>query len=222
MSPTATSKIAYTVKDNLAPVAFFDFDGTLTTGDTLMPFLKFVVGKPRYYWYLLLVSPVLVGYLLKLIRNDVAKETVLKRYLSGYRIEDVFALGETFSKGTIPTMLRSAGIARLKWHQEQGHNCILVSASLDVYLRSWAMSMGFDDLICTKLEVSSTGKVSGNIEGNNCYGMEKVKNIESLSFRLNQRTVYAYGDTKGDYPMLKIADYGYMLKKKYFVLIKGL
>ncbi|MFT0772865.1 HAD-IB family hydrolase [Psychrobacter aquimaris] len=218
MSQSAPHKI----ENSRNPIAFFDFDGTLTTGDTLMPFLEFVVGKPRYYWHLLLVSPVLVGYLFKLIRNDVAKEAVLKRYLSRYQIEEVFALGETFSNEILPTMLRSAGIARLKWHQEQGHDCVLVSASLDVYLRSWAMSMGFDDLICTKLEVSSTGMVSGKIEGNNCYGIEKVKNIKNLNFMLNQRTVYAYGDTKGDYPMLKIADYGYMLNKKCFVLIKGL
>lgn len=218
MSQSAPPKI----ESSKIPIAFFDFDGTLTTGDTLMPFLKFVVGKPRYYWYLLLVSPVLVAYLFKLIRNDVAKEAVLKRYLSRCQIEDILALGETFSKEIIPTMLRPNGIARLKWHQEQGHDCILVSASLNVYLRSWAVGMGFDSLICTKLKVSSTGMVSGKIEGSNCYGIEKVKSIKNLNFMLNQRTVYAYGDTKGDYPMLKIADYGYMLKKKYFVLIKGL
>ncbi|WP_257292907.1 haloacid dehalogenase-like hydrolase, partial [Endozoicomonas sp. ONNA1] len=56
-----------------AVVAFFDFDGTLTTGDTLMPFLKYVLGRRKYYAKLFLVSPILVAYFAKVLRNDIAK-----------------------------------------------------------------------------------------------------------------------------------------------------
>src|SRR5690606_38030685 len=160
---------------NARPVAFFDFDGTLTTGDTLMPFLKFVVGTPTYYAKLALVSPVLAAYFAKLLRNDIAKQIVLKQYLAGYHIDDLFERGQRFSDEMIPTMLRPEGMERLRWHQEQGHECVLVSASMDVYLNAWARREGFSEVICTALEKDDSGYVSGRIQGENCHGEEKVR-----------------------------------------------
>jgi phosphoserine phosphatase len=39
-------------------LALFDFDGTLTTKDSLEEFVKFAVGKPSYYFKLALFSPI--------------------------------------------------------------------------------------------------------------------------------------------------------------------
>lgn len=199
---------------NDTTVAFFDFDGTLTTGDTLMPFLKFVVGKPKYYWNLLLVMPVLVCYLFKLIRNDVAKEVVLKRYLAGYHIDDLFALGERFSKEVIPTMLRSEGMERLRWHQEQGHECVLVSASLDIWLKSWSESNGFTEFITSTLDKSKENIALGILKGPNCYGEEKKTRALQWLLKENRspRYITTYGDSRGDYNLMAISDSAYLMK----------
>ncbi|MCK0769399.1 HAD-IB family hydrolase [Chromohalobacter canadensis] len=197
------------------PVAFFDFDGTLTTGDTLMPFLKFVVGKPTYYAKLALLSPVLGAYYAKLLRNDIAKQIVLKQYLGGYHIDELFRFGERFSEEVIPTMLRLEGMERLRWHQAQGHECVLVSASMNVYLESWAKRERFSDVICTALEVGQKGHVSGKIQGKNCHGDEKARRI--VVSKLNSRRLtYAYGDSKGDWPMLKLVDHGFVFERGAF------
>jgi len=196
------------------PMAFFDFDGTLTTGDTLMPFLKFVVGKPVYYIKLLMISPVLVAYFLKLLRNDVAKQWVLKWYLSGYELDTLLALGEEFSCKVIPKLLRQEGMEKLRWHQGQGHECILVSASLDVYLASWSVSAGFDALLSSKLE-SNSGVVSGNLYGDNCFGEEKVVRIKEWLAGRKPEETFAYGDSNGDMPMLSLATVSmYLIKKR--------
>lgn len=193
-------------------VAFFDFDGTLTTGDTLMPFLKFVVGKPKYYAKLLLVSPFLAAYFAKLIRNDVAKEIVLKKYLAGYHIDDLRELGTRFSEEVIPRMLRPEGMERLRWHQNQGHDCVLVSASMDIYLDSWSKKNGFEAAITTQLE-SIAGVVSGKISNKNCYGDEKVKRTKKYWSSAMIET-YAYGDTLGDLPILRLVGNGFMWNSK--------
>ncbi|MCK0715839.1 HAD-IB family hydrolase [Chromohalobacter sarecensis] len=197
------------------PVAFFDFDGTLTTGDTLMPFLKFVVGKPTYYAKLALLSPVLGAYYAKILRNDIAKQIVLKQYLGGCHIDELFALGERFSEEVIPTMLRPEGMERLRWHQAQGHECVLVSASMNVYLKSWAKRERFSAVICTELEVGKKGYVSGKIQGKNCHGEEKVRRI-IISKLDSRRLTYAYGDSKGDLPMLKLVDHGFVFERGVF------
>lgn len=206
---------------NARPVAFFDFDGTLTTGDTLMPFLKFVVGTPTYYAKLALVSPVLAAYSAKLLRNDIAKQIVLKQYLAGYHIDELFECGQRFSTEVIPTMLRPEGMERLRWHQEQGHECVLVSASMDVYLNVWARHEGFSDVICTVLHRYPNGRVSGNIYGKNCHGEEKPKRISVWGEGRSLLKTFAYGDASGDIPMLKFVASGYVWDEKLraFVLV---
>jgi len=200
--------------EDTRPVAFFDFDGTLTTGDTLMPFLKYVVGAPTYYAKLILLSPVLAAYFAKLLRNDIAKQIVLKRYLAGYHIDELFELGQRFSEEIIPTMLRPEGMERLRWHQEQGHECVLVSASMDLYLNAWAKREFFSKVVCTALANNVGGCVSGKIQGKNCHGEEKVMRIKNLMGDKVPNKSFGYGDTDGDLPMLRFVDEGMMLKKK--------
>nr|WP_299243477.1 HAD-IB family hydrolase [uncultured Halomonas sp.] len=196
------------------PVAFFDFDGTLTTGDTLMPFLKYVVGTPTYYAKLALVSPVLAAYFAKLLRNDIAKQIVLKQYLAGYHIDELFELGQRFSDEVIPDMLRPEGMERLRWHQDQGHECVLVSASMDVYLNAWARRENFLSVICTSLNFDDEGFFQGKITGKNCYGDEKVERIKKIAYLSGKKNTYAYGDTAGDIEMLKFAEKGFLLNIK--------
>jgi len=210
-----------TPEKDTRPVAFFDFDGTLTTGDTLMPFLKYVVGAPTYYAKLVLLSPVLAAYFAKLLRNDIAKQIMLKSYLAGYHIDKLFELGQRFSEEIIPTMLRPEGMERLRWHQEHGHECVLVSASLDVYLNAWAEPTQFSEVICTSLQENNNRRASGKIGGKNCYGEEKLVRIQKWESKISQTKRYAYGDTSGDIPMLIYVDYGYLWnnKEKRFVAI---
>ncbi len=59
-------------------IAFFDFDGTITSKDTLAEILKFAKGKRVYYTGLIIFAPVLIGYKLQIAfqppgkRNNVA------------------------------------------------------------------------------------------------------------------------------------------------------
>lgn len=193
------------------PVAFFDFDGTLTTGDTLMPFLKYVVGSPKYYAKLALVSPILLAYFAKIIRNDMAKQIILRQYLFGYHIDELFELGQKFSEEIIPDMLRHEGMERLRWHQNQGHVCVLVSASLDVYLTSWARNEHFTEAICTSLKVDKHHVVSGKLDGENCHGKVKVSRVKSFLETKTLGRTFGYGDTSGDLPLLNYLNEGMML-----------
>ena len=55
-------------------IAAFDFDGTITTKDTLFDFVKFHVGSKNFYKGLIFLSPILILYKLGFIRNDIAKQ----------------------------------------------------------------------------------------------------------------------------------------------------
>ena len=52
----------------------FDFDGTLTTSDTLLEFIKYAKGKGRFLMVFLMYSPLLVLMKLHLYPNWKAKQ----------------------------------------------------------------------------------------------------------------------------------------------------
>ncbi|NEO84356.1 MAG: HAD-IB family hydrolase [Spirulina sp. SIO3F2] len=189
-------------------IAAFDFDDTLTRHDSFLPFLRFCVGWPRFCWGLLVLSPTLSAYMLKLIPNWQAKEKFLTYFLAGQNVETLRSRVQTFATQQLPTFLRPEAIERLRWHQAQGHQVILVSASPELYLEPWAQTMGIETVLGSQLEVVKGG-YTGRLAGKNCYGQEKVDRLQQELGELQQYTLYAYGDSKGDRALLAAADYPY-------------
>ena len=188
-------------------LALFDFDGTLTTKDSLGDFILFAFGKPKTVIGGILLSPTLAGYALGLMDNGTAKQQVLKYFFGGMSVEIMRELGQQYAKQRLPKILRPAGLEKLKWHQQQGHKIVIVSASTEYWLKPWTDSMGFD-LLATQLDTKDQ-KLTGCYAGENCHGEEKVRRIKSV-YDLNQfDEIYAYGDTSGDKPMLALAHHGF-------------
>jgi HAD-superfamily subfamily IB hydrolase, TIGR01490 len=194
-------------------VAAFDFDGTITSRDTLLPFLIYSAGTGPALRKLSKLSPGLIGYLLNLVSRQEIKERVLKRFFGGMPMSQLCELGEAFSKSDIlKKLVYVKALKRLDWHRRQKHRCVLVSASIDAYLEPWSKHMGFDDLVCSKMEVDQYGIVTGNLQGNNCWGEEKVIRLVELLGPREGYTLYAYGDSRGDHAMLDLADHPFYRK----------
>lgn len=190
-------------------VAVFDFDGTLTRRDTLLPFLLYTLGAAAVARHALALSPTLAGYALGLIGNGVAKERVFVRCLAGMRIDELRQEAERFAALILPGLLRHESLQRFDWHKQQGHRCVVISASLELYVRPWGQRAGFDDVIATHLETREGGRVTGKLSGANCYGIEKVRRLEALLGGRDGYTLYAYGNSRGDRELLLSADYPY-------------
>lgn len=189
-------------------VAAFDFDGTLTHGDSFLPFLRAVAGNLRYAQHMLSLSPVLLGYGLGLVQNNHAKARVLAKFFSGASVEQIQLVADDFATRQLPRFMRDNALARLRWHQQQGHRCVIVSASLECYLRPWASTVGITDLIGSQLAVQDHF-YTGQLAGANCYGAEKTRRLNALLGEREHYTLYAYGDSKGDRELLALADYAY-------------
>ena len=195
----------------LPALVFFDFDGTLTKHDSLVPFLWSVCGPLRLIRGVIESLPSLLGYALKVVSNDRAKECLLYHTLKGRTVQELSADGQHFAASRIPGMLRADTMGRLNQHIAAGDVCVLLSASLDMYLRPWALEAGFCDVLCSRLEIDATGKATGRLEGKNCYGEEKVRRARKYISKTKyiNRNIICYGDTAGDYPILEFSSEGY-------------
>ena len=215
MNPAASAAPAAT-----PVVAAFDFDGTLTQRDTFTPFLLRGLGWPRFLWAIIQCLPWLAGYALRLVPNDVAKQKLMRVTLQGRSTLEMDDWTARWLASDFPGQLRDWTMARLAWHQQAGHCCVMVSASPNIYLERVAAQLGFDDLICTEMAVMD-GYLTGAMRTPNCYGEQKVVRLTAwLKARFGVAsadavTLYAYGDTAGDKPMLRMAVQGWYRGKPW-------
>ncbi len=133
-------------------LALFDFDGTLTRGDTLLPFLQRVAGTPLFLAKLARLLPVLGAYACGAIARDRAKESVLRCFLRGWPREELCRLGVEYAARALDRRIRHALYERFQAHRRRGDVCVIVSASLDLYLEPWARRHGFEAVLCSQLE----------------------------------------------------------------------
>lgn len=189
-------------------IAVFDFDKTITTCDSLLPFLFYAAGPIKTTAKLAVLSPYFIGFTLGLLPRQKTKEKTIASFFQGMPINSLQQLGESFASQQLDRWVKSEAIERLQWHQTQGHRCILVSASLDIYLTPWAMRYGFTDVLTSSLETNADGLITGNLQGLNCWGPEKARRLQALIEREpKQYKLYVYGDSLGDKDILAMADY---------------
>ena len=184
-------------------IVFFDFDGTITTDDSLLKFIRFVVGDRRFLLGLVVLSPMLVLYKLKLIPNYKAKQYLLSWFFKGMRKVDFFKVANEYSLVHIDKILRPKAIEKINWHKNQGHKVVVVSASIECWLRPWCEKNGLE-LIATKLEIKDD-IVTGKLLSKNCYGVEKINRIKEIYNLKDFEYIYSYGDSSGDKQMLELA-----------------
>jgi phosphatidylglycerophosphatase C len=184
-------------------LVLFDFDGTITTKDTLFEFIRFYVGNARFVSGLMLLSPVLTLYLLKLIPNWKTKEFFLRWFIGGETASIVEKRSLEFSKKVLPQIIRPKALAAIKKYQKEGATIAVVTASSDTWVKPWCDKLG---ILClaTKLEVVDDN-ITGRLVGKNCFGEEKACRIRQHFNLSKYAEIIAYGDSKGDREMFALA-----------------
>src|SRR5215469_1262818 len=119
-------------------IAFFDFDGTITTHDTLLEFIRFSKGTPSFLLGFFLNSPWLVAYRLKLISNHAAKQRILSWFFRKTPVSDFDAACSRFATDALPGFIRPKALSEIALLREKGFTVVIVSASPENWLRQWA------------------------------------------------------------------------------------
>jgi phosphatidylglycerophosphatase C len=197
-------------------VAAFDFDGTLTSGGSVLPFLVALRG----FWPVFRTVSALAPQLARSAITggtaaDDAKQKLFTRLLGGLPVEAVEERSIAFAQRHLTEHLRRDARQRLEWHQRQGHHVVIVSASPECYVRRAGEILGVDGVLATRLAVSGDGLLTGRYEGKNCRGAEKYARLVAhlrdhglLSGGGDQPELWAYGNSRGDLRLLRAADHG--------------
>ncbi|RYZ86098.1 MAG: HAD family hydrolase [Proteobacteria bacterium] len=193
-------------------LALFDFDGTITYEDSFSNFVKRSVPKSRLTRGYLFLAPWIAGYRMGFVSGTQVRKKIISIGFKGDALEHVQKLGEAYARDVIPGLVREEALERIRWHKNQGDKIVVVSASLDLYLKPWCETYDLD-LICSKLEVKE-GRLTGKYLGGDCTAGEKRTRVEKAYDLKNYKKVYAYGDTNEDNELLAMADVRYFRWKE--------
>lgn len=190
----------------------FDFDGTLTTRDTLIAFIRYAKGTRAFVLGFLFHAHLLVLMKLGLYPNWKAKQKVFSYFFKGMSLGDFDALCQRFAADN-RQLLRPEGVRTLEQARTAGADIVIVSASIDNWVKPFFTSPDSlaDNLppqvivLGTQIEIAC-GKLTGRFLTKNCYGPEKVNRILAQFPNRGEYTLIAFGDSRGDKELLAFAD----------------
>lgn len=181
----------------------FDFDGTMTSKDSLFEFIRASTNPLQYYSGILANSPKMLGMKLKLQHAQRTKEDLLKYYFLNWKKEELDALGVDFTKSVLPKIIRKNAFHYLKKVQDREDHVYIVSASLDIWLHPFTEQEGIK-LICTRAGYENN-RYTKHFATPNCNGPEKARRIRAEINLNNYDRIIAFGDSKGDAEMFELA-----------------
>ena len=189
-------------------VAAFDWDGTLTARDCVVPFLTRVAGAGGLARRLL-SQPVDLAMGLARRDRDHLKQLGVAAAFTDRRVVEIDEMGRRYADQVWARWMRPDTLARLRWHQAMGHRVVLVSASLGPYLHPLGRHVGLDAVLCTELAVHRD-RFTGELAGPNCRGVHKAERLRGWLAQQpgDHHLGWAYGDSSGDDALLATAQIG--------------
>lgn len=184
-------------------IAFFDFDGTITTHDTMLELARFTAGDLRFFVGMAAIAPWLVAMKLSLVSKKSAKEKLLRYFFGGMPIAAFDKKCMEFTTQRLPALIKQEAMDAIDAHRATETPIVVVSASAENWVAPWCRENNIQ-CIASRLELVDE-KVTGKLSGENCNGIEKVSRIKECFNLADYSYVYCYGDTSGDTNMLAIA-----------------
>lgn len=188
-------------------IAAWDFDGTITERDTLGGFLVAFGGRRRFAASMSRRS----AHLARGLRNDVArdraKELVIGDIVSGHTVAAYEAAGREYAS-LLDRRCRAASMDRVAQHRADGDELVIVSASLETYLRPFAEAHGFAHVIGVTL-AERDGVLTGEFARPNVRAEQKASRLQEW---INETgggpaEIWAYGNSSGDDHLLAMSDH---------------
>lgn len=203
-------------KPGRVQVGLFDFDGTLFRGDSFIQFGICAVGKNGFGLAFIKAIPWLVSWKLGMISSSCAKEKFFGFLFKGMEKTEFDRKCRRFAT-EIDRMLRLDVLRDMETLRKDGGRIVIVTASIEDWIRPWAVRHGVEKVIGTKVEVGQDGRLTGRFLTRNCQGEEKAKRIRLYLTEmpeadgnecvfLGEYDIHAWGNLPEDEAMLAMAD----------------
>lgn len=196
--------------------AFFDIDGTISREGLISEMFKKMIKYELIddsKWYRE-VEPAFIQWNKRLGDYDLYLQKMVDIYSETIRFTNPFHISYIAQKvieqkgERVYTYSRE----RIKWHKDQGHIVIAISGSPVELVREMSAMYGMDDYRGTIYVIGDAGRYTGEIVPM-WDSRSKAEAVAEMAkkHQIDLSTSYAYGDTAGDFSMLKLVGNPYAI-----------
>lgn len=184
--------------------AVFDLDRTLLPGTTAERlFLRHLV-RNRVIGARSLAKT--ARYAMRAGATEAVRQIRADRpYLAGVHEALLRLHGRRCALNEILPSLSIRGLDFLVWHQERGHQIVLLSGSLPYVVEPLSDSLGISSVICSEMAVESQ-RLTGQLVGLHPYGEAKATLIAEFAqtHDVDFKVSYCYADHHSDESLLQL------------------
>jgi len=189
-------------------LALFDFDGTLCKKDSFTGFIFYALSKRHIVKQGIKILPWIQAYYLNVYSAPAMRSRLFRAMFSNANALELQQMAREYATSLMSQLNRPL-LKQLKQHQALGDDVVLVSASVDVYLKHVCELLNID-LICTHTE-QINNIYTGQYTTPDCSSEQKRQRILERYHLADYAVIYAYGNSHEDQEMLALADHGYMV-----------
>lgn len=189
-----------------------DFDGTLTRRDTFFLFLRNYLSFRKLFFLYLIFSPFLVLAFFHILSRSEVKEKMFQFCFSNLPLDQFNKLCFDFCDQYFEDLVFKSARTTIAEYKKKHSKILIISASIENWVVPFAIRLGIPvaNVLATKAEVDTDGKLTGRFLGKNCKGAEKVRRLrEYLGDDFGKYWIVAYGDSRGDRELLSASDESY-------------
>lgn len=189
-------------------LALFDFDGTLCKKDSFTGFIFYALSKRHIVKQGIKILPWIQAYYLNAYPAHAMRSKLFRAMFSNANVLELQQIAQDYA-ASLMSQLSHPLLKQLRQHQALGDEVVLVSASVDVYLKHVCSLLNID-LICTQTEqVNNT--YTGQYTTPDCSAEQKRRRILEKYHLDDYAVIYAYGNSIEDNEMLALANHAYMV-----------
>jgi HAD superfamily phosphoserine phosphatase-like hydrolase len=184
-------------------IYIFDFDGTLTTRDTLLQ-LAFYFFKNGFFIKFLIFIIVFIGFKLKYYSNIDLKKKFVKLFFKNKKITHINSILESFLKTKVHYNIEVYDA--FKHAVKNKEFVLIVPANFDIVVNAWLKMLDVRnvEVMATKVEYVNSA-YTGGIIGDVCRGKIKAEQLKKR-ININEYFITSYADEKSDQYIMSLAD----------------
>lgn len=141
--------------------------------------------------------------------------------LKGKSIDDIENIVSEFITTYFGELLNQKIIDLINKEKNAGNQIIIITSNLELFIYPVKKILSIEEVFGTKIK-SNNNIIDEGIEGENCSGIRKAEIVNELKTKYQFEKVIAYGDSRGDFEMLKISDESYLANYIYSSLLNKL
>lgn len=139
--------------------------------------------------------------------NSWLKQVFLRAIAGGLPREVIEQCSSRFLEQVLANDIRPTALQAIACHRDARHRLVLATASFDFYSEEPGRRLGFDAIICTPSDWEAEHRLTGKIQGKNCYGANKLARLrEHFGEQRGQLHLIGYSDHHTDAFFLQWVD----------------